>query len=84
MAGLALSAVYGAVLLWSDLTDPDQKKSARLTRFMAAVVNVFIIFGAASSAVSGVNAATAPPAAGSRPASLDDQGMKARRRRRRG
>jgi hypothetical protein len=56
--GAIISAVFGLCILLSDLTDPARApRPAVFMRILAAVVNTFILFNAASGGLTSIGAA---------------------------
>jgi UDP-N-acetylmuramyl pentapeptide phosphotransferase/UDP-N-acetylglucosamine-1-phosphate transferase len=60
--GGLLSLIIGAILLYDDLTDAQRRLLPRIhLRILAAVVNSFVLFGAASTLVSQTVPSAKPP-----------------------
>src|SRR6266404_7328614 len=56
--GAIISAVFGLCILWSDLTDPERApRPAVPMRILAALVNTFILFNAASGGLNSIGMA---------------------------
>lgn len=62
LVGFLAALGWAAVLLWQDLTDPGRAAEPRVpVRVVAAIVNVFVVFGAASSTIEAAASAIRPP-----------------------